>query len=111
MQHPERSMQITLNLQHALAEVRYANDWNFSAERHISHVCGATPKRYLGLGIFDNFNFGNCIYLVIFFKTRSVMSRGKQRSASDQVSEFDRGRIVAYRDFGLSFREFDSRIG
>ncbi|GFS85425.1 hypothetical protein TNCV_2803401 [Trichonephila clavipes] len=26
------------------------------------------------------------------------MSRGKQRSAFDKVSEFDRGRIVAYRD-------------
>ncbi|GFU62734.1 hypothetical protein TNCV_1519121 [Trichonephila clavipes] len=29
---------------------------------------------------------------------RYVMSRRKQRSAFDQVSEFDRGRIVAYRD-------------
>ncbi|GFW70544.1 hypothetical protein TNCV_1623771 [Trichonephila clavipes] len=33
-----------------------------------------------------------------FFKKRSVMSRRKQRSAFDQVSEFNRGRIVAYRD-------------
>ncbi|GFX05495.1 transposable element Tcb1 transposase [Trichonephila clavipes] len=33
------------------------------------------------------------------------MTRRKQRSAFDQVSEFDRGRIVAYRDCGLSFRE------
>ncbi|GFX77591.1 transposable element Tcb1 transposase [Trichonephila clavipes] len=33
------------------------------------------------------------------------MSRRRQRSAFDQVSEFDRGRIVAYRDCGLSFRE------
>ncbi|GFV90903.1 hypothetical protein TNCV_3616651 [Trichonephila clavipes] len=32
------------------------------------------------------------------------MSRGKLRSAFDQVSEFDRGRIVAYRDCGLPFR-------
>ncbi|GFY24782.1 uncharacterized protein TNCV_2689731 [Trichonephila clavipes] len=39
------------------------------------------------------------------------MSRRKQRSAFDQVSEFDRGRIVAYRDFGLSFREIGSRVG
>ncbi|GFW67466.1 uncharacterized protein TNCV_3391371 [Trichonephila clavipes] len=31
------------------------------------------------------------------------MSRRKQRSAFDQVSEFDRGRTVAYRDCGLSF--------
>ncbi|GFV15398.1 transposable element Tcb1 transposase [Trichonephila clavipes] len=33
------------------------------------------------------------------------------RSAFDQVSEFDRGRIVAYRDCGLSFREIGSRVG
>ncbi|GFW23081.1 uncharacterized protein TNCV_3801821 [Trichonephila clavipes] len=46
-----------------------------------------------------------------FFKKRSVMSRRKQRSAFDQVSEFDRGRIVAYRDCGLSFREIGSRVG
>ncbi|GFY15641.1 transposable element Tcb1 transposase [Trichonephila clavipes] len=32
-------------------------------------------------------------------------------SAFDQVSEFDRGRIVAYRDCGLSFREIGSRVG
>ncbi|GFV82562.1 hypothetical protein TNCV_2976721 [Trichonephila clavipes] len=40
-----------------------------------------------------------------------VMSRRKQRSAFDQVPEFDRGRIVAYRDCGLSFREIGSRVG
>ncbi|GFW00293.1 transposable element Tcb1 transposase [Trichonephila clavipes] len=39
------------------------------------------------------------------------MSRRKQRSAFDQVSEFDRGRIVAYRHCGLSFREIGSRVG
>ncbi|GFW81112.1 transposable element Tcb1 transposase [Trichonephila clavipes] len=39
------------------------------------------------------------------------MSRRKQQSAFDQVSEFDRGRIVAYRDCGLSFREISSRVG
>ncbi|GFW47997.1 transposable element Tcb1 transposase [Trichonephila clavipes] len=43
------------------------------------------------------------------------MSRRKQRSAFDQVSEFDRERIVdyhsIYRGCGLSFREIDSRVG
>ncbi|GFW73950.1 transposable element Tcb1 transposase [Trichonephila clavipes] len=39
------------------------------------------------------------------------MSRRKQRSAFDQVSEYDKGRIVAYRDCGLSFREIGSRVG
>ncbi|GFV95174.1 HTH_Tnp_Tc3_2 domain-containing protein [Trichonephila clavipes] len=39
------------------------------------------------------------------------MSRRKQRSAFDQASEFDRGRIVAYRDCELSFRKTGSRVG
>ncbi|GFV26716.1 transposable element Tcb1 transposase [Trichonephila clavipes] len=39
------------------------------------------------------------------------MSRRKQRSAFDQVSEFDKGRIVVYRDCGLSFRKISSRVG
>ncbi|GFU86604.1 transposable element Tcb1 transposase [Trichonephila clavipes] len=39
------------------------------------------------------------------------MSRRKQRSALDQVSQFDKGRIVAYRDCVFSFREIDSRFG
>ncbi|GFW35870.1 transposable element Tcb1 transposase [Trichonephila clavipes] len=39
------------------------------------------------------------------------MSRRKQRSNFKQVFEFDRGRIVTYRDCGLSFREIVSRVG
>ncbi|GFW36136.1 transposable element Tcb1 transposase [Trichonephila clavipes] len=39
------------------------------------------------------------------------MSRRKQQTAFDQVSEFDRGRIVVYRDCGLPFREIGSRVG
>ncbi|GFW15798.1 uncharacterized protein TNCV_3582961 [Trichonephila clavipes] len=75
------------------------------------HPCGATSKRYLRLGDFDDFKFSNCVFLVVFFKNRSVMSSRKQRSAFDQVSEFDGGMIVAYRDYGLSFREIGCRVG
>ncbi|GFU61177.1 transposable element Tcb1 transposase [Trichonephila clavipes] len=39
------------------------------------------------------------------------MSYRKQRSAFDQVSEFERGRIVAYRDCKLSFRVISSHVG
>ncbi|GFT54291.1 transposable element Tcb1 transposase [Trichonephila clavipes] len=39
------------------------------------------------------------------------MSRRKQRSAFDQVPEFDKGKIVAERDCGLSFRKNGSRVG
>ncbi|GFX78967.1 transposon Tf2-6 polyprotein [Trichonephila clavipes] len=46
-----------------------------------------------------------------FSLIEKVMSRRKQLSAFDQVSEFDRGRIVAYRDWGLSFRKIGSRVG
>ncbi|GFW52569.1 transposable element Tcb2 transposase [Trichonephila clavipes] len=46
-----------------------------------------------------------------FFKKRSVMFRRKQRSAFDQVSKFDRARIVSYRDCRLSFRKIGSRVG
>ncbi|GFX74407.1 transposable element Tcb1 transposase [Trichonephila clavipes] len=34
-----------------------------------------------------------------------------ERSAFDQVSEFSRGRIVAYRDCGIAFKEIGSRVG
>ncbi|GFW84835.1 transposable element Tcb1 transposase [Trichonephila clavipes] len=39
------------------------------------------------------------------------MYRRKERSAFDQVSEFDRGRIVAHQNYGLAFREIGSRVG
>ncbi|GFX56132.1 transposable element Tcb1 transposase [Trichonephila clavipes] len=39
------------------------------------------------------------------------MSRRRQRSAFDQVFEFDRGRMVPYRDCGLCFREIGSLVG
>ncbi|GFX97012.1 transposable element Tcb1 transposase [Trichonephila clavipes] len=39
------------------------------------------------------------------------MSRRKQQPAYDQVSELDRGGIVAYENWGLSFREIGSRVG
>ncbi|GFU64214.1 transposable element Tcb1 transposase [Trichonephila clavipes] len=39
------------------------------------------------------------------------MSRRKQRLAFYQLPEFDRGRIVAYQDCGLSFRKIGGRVG
>ncbi|GFV75728.1 transposable element Tcb1 transposase [Trichonephila clavipes] len=39
------------------------------------------------------------------------MPRRKPRSVFDQVFEFDRRRIVAYRDCGLSFREISRNVG
>ncbi|GFT05590.1 uncharacterized protein TNCV_1044601 [Trichonephila clavipes] len=81
-----------------------------SGQTHITRACGATSKRYLRLGDFDDFEFGNCIFSG-FFKKRSLMFRSKQRTAFDQVSEFDRGRLVAYRDCRFSVKEIGSRVG
>ncbi|GFW58570.1 transposable element Tcb1 transposase [Trichonephila clavipes] len=39
------------------------------------------------------------------------MTRRKQRSAFDQVSEFGRGRIATLRDCRLSFRKIGCRVG
>ncbi|GFW51959.1 HTH_38 domain-containing protein [Trichonephila clavipes] len=38
------------------------------------------------------------------------MSCRKERLAFDQVAECNRRRIVAYRDYGISFREIGSRV-
>ncbi|GFV71744.1 transposable element Tcb1 transposase [Trichonephila clavipes] len=43
--------------------------------------------------------------------SRTEIEHSCLRSAFDQVSEFDRGRIVTYLDCGLSFREIGSRVG
>ncbi|GFS54644.1 transposable element Tcb1 transposase [Trichonephila clavipes] len=50
-------------------------------------------------------------YCQLLKEVFGIMSRRKQRSAFDQVSKFDRGWIVAYRDCGLSFREIGSHVG
>ncbi|GFY31450.1 hypothetical protein TNCV_4990091 [Trichonephila clavipes] len=38
------------------------------------------------------------------------MSRGRHRASFHQVSEFNRGRIAAYRDCGSSFRKINQRV-
>ncbi|GFU87913.1 uncharacterized protein TNCV_934971 [Trichonephila clavipes] len=40
-----------------------------------------------------------------------IIFKIKQQSAFDQVPEFDRGRIVTYRDCRLSFRKIGCRVG
>ncbi|GFX78029.1 uncharacterized protein TNCV_971831 [Trichonephila clavipes] len=42
---------------------------------------------------------------------RRVWSHGRYRPPFDQNSEFDGGKILVYRDCGLSFREFGQRVG
>ncbi|GFX35558.1 transposable element Tc1 transposase [Trichonephila clavipes] len=79
---------------------------NFSADTH--HAPGAPPQSTISDLEISTISSSA---IVFFFKKRSVISRRKQRSAFDQVSEYVRGRIVAYRDCGLSFKEIGSRVG
>ncbi|GFV84621.1 uncharacterized protein TNCV_2482351 [Trichonephila clavipes] len=77
-----------------------------SAQTYITRAYGAISKRYLRLGDFDGFKLANCVFLVVSSKNDQVCLVEN----SDQP-EFDRGRIVACRDCGLSFREIGSRVG
>ncbi|GFX48903.1 HTH_38 domain-containing protein [Trichonephila clavipes] len=45
------------------------------------------------------------------FVRLGVNEPSAELSAFDQLPEFNRGRVVAYRDCGLSFREIGSRVG
>ncbi|GFY25889.1 uncharacterized protein TNCV_1916391 [Trichonephila clavipes] len=82
----------------------------YISQTNITRACDATSKHNLRLGDFD-ISSSAIAFSSGFFKKRSVMSRRKQRSAFDQVSDFDRGRIVAYRNCGLTFRKIGSRVG
>ncbi|GFU29754.1 carcinine transporter [Trichonephila clavipes] len=67
-------------------------------------VCGDSHYTNLALTLT---NIGSAVGTFIY----GVLGDEKRRTAFDQVSEFDRGRIVAYRNCGLSFREIGSRVG
>lgn len=90
--------------------MRYATDLTFSADAHHArlwrHLIALRRAWSIRRVYVRQLSFPcGC------FTQRSVMPRRKQRSSFDQVSEFDRGRIVAYRDCGLSYREIAGRVG
>ncbi|GFU57884.1 transposable element Tcb1 transposase [Trichonephila clavipes] len=76
----------------------------------------AEPPTCTGLGI-ESRRMHGCLQMYRVFevwehsKYSSSLKSSRERSAFDQVSEFDRGGIVAYRDCGLSFREIGSSVG
>ncbi|GFU51162.1 hypothetical protein TNCV_966531 [Trichonephila clavipes] len=39
------------------------------------------------------------------------MPRGRHSVSFNQISDFDRGKILAYKDCGLSFREISQSVG
>ncbi|GFX67253.1 hypothetical protein TNCV_1631011 [Trichonephila clavipes] len=40
-----------------------------------------------------------------------MMPRVRSRNAYQHISEFDKGRMVAHRDCGLSYRRIAARVG
>ncbi|GFW62276.1 transposable element Tcb1 transposase [Trichonephila clavipes] len=72
---------------------------------------GRDSLRYLRLGDFDDFKFGNCVFLVVFPKNDQLCLVESSDQLLIKYPEFNRGRIVAYRDCGLSFGEIGSRVG
>ncbi|GFW96276.1 transposable element Tcb1 transposase [Trichonephila clavipes] len=46
-----------------------------------------------------------------FFLRCLLIPLGRHRAFFYQASEFNRGRIIAYRDGGLSLKEIDKRVG
>ncbi|GFS90559.1 transposable element Tcb1 transposase [Trichonephila clavipes] len=90
----------------------------WGARESISNVTMQTPVPHIFIhhtATSECNNFESCSQMMRtiqnFHMDNKVMSRRKRQSAFDQVSEFDRGRIVAYRDCGISFREMGSRAG
>ncbi|GFW48801.1 transposable element Tcb1 transposase [Trichonephila clavipes] len=69
------------------------------------------PPNALGEAYLAYVKEKNWKMFAILYESNDVMSLRKQRSAFDQVYEFDRGRILAYLDCGLSFRQISSHVG
>ncbi|GFV42497.1 uncharacterized protein TNCV_1293751 [Trichonephila clavipes] len=83
-----------------------------SAQTPITCACGATSKRYLRLGDFNELKFGNCVFLVVFSKNDQLCLVEK----SDQLlikypSLTEEGLWSTERDYGLSFSEIGGRVG
>lgn len=84
---------------------------SISAQTHITGACSATCKRYIKGEEKAVLKYWNCSFVRFFGVSSFSMPRRRKRASFEHVSEFDRGRIVAYRDCGLSFREIGDRVG
>ncbi|GFV61398.1 transposable element Tcb1 transposase [Trichonephila clavipes] len=81
-------------------------------QRNMTKLLNSIPKEDF-VQSFQSMHSRSQRYIVMggdYFE-KDIMSRRKQRTAFHQVSEFDRGRIGAYRDCGLPFREIGTRVG
>ncbi|GFT17388.1 transposable element Tcb1 transposase [Trichonephila clavipes] len=53
-------------------------------------ACGTTSKRYLRLGDFDDFKFGNCVFLVVFSKSYQEIGSRVRRNQTTVMRICDR---------------------
>ncbi|GFW92901.1 uncharacterized protein TNCV_3495341 [Trichonephila clavipes] len=75
------------------------------AQKHFTGDLSPTHKRYIREEQIGYLKYGKYFLLRVFCVSCLPIPRGRHRTSFDQVSEFDRGRIVPYRDCGLCFRE------
>ncbi|GFX23657.1 transposable element Tcb1 transposase [Trichonephila clavipes] len=80
---------------------------NFSADTHHARLWRHL-KALFKAWRFRRFQAGQLCFSCGFFKSDQLCL---VENRDQLLIKFDRGRIVAYRDCGLSFREIGSRIG
>ncbi|GFW39656.1 transposable element Tcb1 transposase [Trichonephila clavipes] len=77
---------------------------------HITGDRSSNHKRYIREQIGD-FKYCNCVFRDFFCLSCLHVLWRRYRASLDEMSEFDRGRKVVYRDFRLSFKEIGQRVG
>ncbi|GFX68947.1 uncharacterized protein TNCV_683061 [Trichonephila clavipes] len=82
-----------------------------STQTHITRTYGATSKSYLKLGDFDDFKFGNSVFLVVFSKIDQLCLVENTDQLLIKYPSSTRKDSGLPRDCGLSFREIGSRVG
>ncbi|GFV15444.1 transposable element Tc3 transposase [Trichonephila clavipes] len=91
-------------------EVSYENDQNISADTHHARLWRHI-KVLFKVWRFRRFQVRKLVFFLLFFQKNYPLCLVENRLAFDQVSEFERGRVAAYRDCGLAFRKIVSGVG
>ncbi|GFW01690.1 uncharacterized protein TNCV_4086051 [Trichonephila clavipes] len=86
-----------------------------SAQTHITRACGATSKRYLRHEDFDDFKFGNCVFLVAFtnhcMQEGTTDRRGRSHPPQCPISREDRQIVhMAVKDCSVTSRNAAEHI-
>lgn len=83
---------------------------SISAHAHIKGYCSTPSKLYIKgnkIALLKNVDYSRTVFCERSFS----MSHRKTRVPFEYVSEFDSGRIFAYKDCALSFREIGLIVG